>query len=812
MAFEDFWFSKTDEPTGASLRFSGGQSLFRDFGAPTGTHNLTNNFISVWVKFSNNNQSGFSQSTGLFSWELSATLNGAITQVSGGDWRNNVAGTIFSRSIASTIDDNTRWTPVRRDPGAWYHLFFSYVGTGANACVKNLYVNGVLQPTTFNVPTTYNLFRYFSVGSSLNDNGSLTYVNQLDGYISDFFFVQRSDGSTVSATDFGQFDANGVWVPLDFTTAKANVITAGGFGTNGFALNFDSANFNSGTLVWADQSGNGNDFLANWNCQTGATSPNISTDIVKDGPVNNYALWNSLRVYQQSQYNQTYGGPVKANSITYGDTNSSFAGYTLHSVPMGTSGSYDINLNITPGLSFAVATAIGTLADYNTTPVNINSKPCFSYYWGNGGTTTGAGIYQNGSIVQAATGYATGSGGTAVSFRVVVDRAANTATFYVPVLGANLTPTTVAASVDISSKSGQELYLAVASTGILGNTTSLFYIPGSDLLNINTNSLAAATIPNGSTGFQAILDTGANILTTAQATFPSGLWWVKDRANANEHQLVDIVRGTGNAVYTSSSTAAQTAYVAPAGNSVAWCWEASSTFTNTAGSNGATMNSSGVTNRDTGFSIVTWVGNGSADGRLYHNLGAAPTFIIYRYLNTSPLKESIVYYYSSLFSTSYRLTMNSSSGGSSGVIPLANSQTFSNAGYAGPAANVIAWLWAPIPGYSSFGEYVGNANADGPFVYTGFKPALVITKCYSTGGVNWQFYDNVRNTYNPETLTLQCNLTSAESTLNGIDFLSNGFKIRTSSNQVNASPQTFIYAAFAENPFGGSNVAPVTAR
>jgi hypothetical protein len=510
-----------------------------------------------------------------------------------------------------------------------------------------------------------------------------------DGYMSDAFMA---DGLIVPPTTFGYFDPNGIWVPKTFSAAKAAVVAAGGFGVNGFALEFNSANFNSGTLVWADQSGNGNDFTANWNCQVGAGGGTTGTDILSDSPATNYAVINPL-----------YNGASTSRA--------------------------------------------------NLTTANTTGKPSILPAFANTGTV----------------------------------------------------PQTVGVNGAGVSWNGTEAGWASTGNISFGQQSTFTTATGLSAVKLN-----AATIPDGSTGFQAVLDTGANILTTAQATFPNGLWWVKDRVNANQHQLVDSVRGIGNAVYTPSN-AAETAYTAPTGNSVAWCWEASSAFTNAAGSNGATMNSNGVTNRDTGFSIVTWIGNGSADGRLYHNLGATPTFIIYRYVSIVTT-DTLVYYYSNAASTSYRLLLNGSVGGSSGVLPIANSQTFSNAGYAGPAANVIAWLWAPIPGYSSFGEYVGNANADGPFVYTGFKPALVIIKCYSTGGTNWQFYDNVRNTYNPETLTLQCNLTSAESTLNGIDFLSNGFKIRTSSIQVNASPETFIYAAFAENPFGGSNVAPVTAR
>jgi hypothetical protein len=109
------------------------------------------------------------------------------------------------------------------------------------------------------------------------------------------------------------------------------------------------------------------------------------------------------------------------------------------------------------------------------------------------------------------------------------------------------------------------------------------------------------------------------------------------------------------------------------------------------------------------------------------------------------------------------------------------------------------------------GQYTGNGSADGPFIYTGFKPALIILK---RDGVNgWDMMDTSRSTYNPVDLDLQPNSTAVEAGPgNQIDYLSNGFKIRTASGNLNTSGGTHIYAAFASNPFGGSGAAPATAR
>jgi hypothetical protein len=209
-------------------------------------------------------------------------------------------------------------------------------------------------------------------------------------------------------------------------------------------------------------------------------------------------------------------------------------------------------------------------------------------------------------------------------------------------------------------------------------------------------------------------------------------------------------------------------YTAPFGNSVAWCWATPA---------------SGI-NSSTGFSITTGT----------HGLGQSPQFVIDRQLN--------VYHASLVGAVGLKLSTTAAAAAQAWTV---NSTTVS-----GPGGGTY-YSWAPITGYSSFGSYTGNGSADGPFAYCGFLPAFVLIKCSSTTG-NWQIYDNARNTYNPETLALQPNLTNAESTINGVDFLSNGFKVRTTDANFNTSGQTYVYAAFAENPFGGSNVAPITAR
>jgi hypothetical protein len=131
----------------------------------------------------------------------------------------------------------------------------------------------------------------------------------------------------------------------------------------------------------------------------------------------------------------------------------------------------------------------------------------------------------------------------------------------------------------------------------------------------------------------------------------------------------------------------------------------------------------------------------------------------------------------------------------------------------GDGRTYIHYVFTEIQGYSKFGSYTGNGNADGPFVYTGFKPAWLLIK-RTDNAQNWNLHDNKRSTFNTTKADLFPNLSNAEETGNGnfIDFLSNGFKHRASTNSLNASSGDFIYIAFAEHPFVSSKGVPVTAR
>ena len=283
--------------------------------------------------------------------------------------------------------------------------------------------------------------------------------------------------------------------------------------------------------------------------------------------------------------------------------------------------------------------------------------------------------------------------------------------------------------------------------------------------------------------------------------FENGLAWVKDRANTNQHQLVDSVRG-GNLALNCPTFGVQTAYAAPAGNSVAWCWNL-------------------VPDRSNGFDIVTWAGDNADNRRIPHNLGAVPEFQIAKCIDSSDPEFLVAY---TGIPSGQTLVLNRDyalvSGVSQGVLaPPDSDTTFGTITGTSGRQNInqngltyISYLWRSVPGYSSMGSYSGTGNRDAAFVYTGFRPAFLLTKSTSIG--DWQIRDSARGTYNPVSHVLIPNSTNQEGGAASyeIDLLSNGFKIRGDLAAINGAGQTILYMAFAEHPFGGSNVSPSPAR
>ena len=348
--------------------------------------------------------------------------------------------------------------------------------------------------------------------------------------------------------------------------------------------------------------------------------------------------------------------------------------------------------------------------------------------------------------------------------------------------------------------------------------------------------MAYTTINKPSLYFNTVLYTGTGSSNSLTGVGFQPDWvWIKKRNAAVGHRLYDAVRGVQNTLF-SNDTAAEatgqsttlTAFnsdgftvisesgVNASGDTyVAWNWlGANSTTSNTSG----TITSTVSANTTAGFSVVSWTGAGAA-GTVGHGLGAVPKFIITKKRNNT---GNWACYHVSLGNTQYvYLNTTAASATYSGfwnnttpTSTLISLGTDDNV--TGNGDNIIAYCFAEVKGYSKFGSYTGNGSTDGTFIYTGFKPAWTMVKrsdSSSTSG--WIMYDNKRNPYNIVDLYLQANSSNAETgnaTDNPFDFVSNGFKLRYSNTATNASGGTYIYAAFAENPFVSSTFIPTTAR
>jgi hypothetical protein len=348
--------------------------------------------------------------------------------------------------------------------------------------------------------------------------------------------------------------------------------------------------------------------------------------------------------------------------------------------------------------------------------------------------------------------------------------------------------------------------------------------------------MAYTTIDLPSEYFNTKLTTGTG---SSQAVTGLGFqpdWvWGKRRDSTGNNSLFDSVRGITKGLESNNTDAEFTstdyydsfdsdgftiaAGASGAGNgsgqtAVQWCWLANGTASsNTDGS----ITSNVSANTTSGFSIVSYTGTG-ANNTVGHSLGVKPSMFIIKERGASGEGWNI--YHKSLGATKYIMLQSTNASATSSTLfqnTEPTSSVFSvgvDAGTNGSTKTYIAYCFAEKKGFSKFGSYTGNGNSDGPFIYTGFRPAFVLIKA-NTAGQDWHIHDIKRSTFNVSDTVLLPNTIDADitdTTVYGIDILSNGFKCRGTHPRVNGSGTGYIYMAFAENPFVTSTGIPTTAR
>lgn len=701
-------------------------------------------------------------------------------------------------------------TPQYRDPSAWYHVMVALDTTLATADDRiKLYVNGQ-RITAFN--TSNNPSQNADLGlnqayqHSIGARTTGGVADVFNGYLTEINFI---DGQALSPSSFGQTNSNtGVWEPKPYT---------GTYGTNGYYLNFsDNSNTTAATLG-KDYSGNGNNWTPNnFSVTAGAgndslvdTPTNYGSDTGAGGTVRgNYCTMNPL--------NATGATPANGNlDVTLTSPGSTIA-QIRGTIAPSTGKWYWENVITSDGNQ---STWFGVVAASTAQNANLSSgqsvnQVIYSRYDGtkivNGTSSSYGSSYTTGDVIGVALDL---DGGTVTFYKNNTSQGS----ISLPTTGIPYAPVYWWSS---STSSG-------ASTFNFGQRPFAYTAP-SGFKALCTQNLSTPTVAQGDDYFNTVLYTGnGSTQSITGVGFQPDFVWYKGRSVAYNNRLYDVIRGVTNSLSSNLTDAESAISGVTAFNSdgfslgsevggnnngttyVAWNWKANGAgSSNTAGSITSTVSA----NTTAGFSIVTFT-TPSSNGNYTtgHGLGVAPSMIITK--SRSSTTQWPVWHIGLTGGASnkdYNIYLNLTNAQSSATdswgSAAPNSTTFGvNVGtqWLG-SINIVAYCFAAIPGFSAFGSYVGNGSSDGPFVYTGFRPAFILFKSSSDNTTNWIILDNKRDTYNVANLILRPDLSNAElsDALSNTDFLSNGFRLKGSGSfGINRSGTTFIYAAFAENPF-----------
>lgn len=716
----------------------------------------------------------------------------------------------------NTSTMNVQTTALFRDPSAWYHIVFALDTTQATASDRvKIYVNGT-QQTSFVTATYPAQNAQFNINNTTAQNIGRTWdgFQYFDGYMTE---MNHIDGQQLTPSSFGETDTTtGSWKPKAYT---------GTYGTNGFYLKFADASAATAAAIGKDSSGNSN----NWTPSGISVTAGVTYDAMIDSPtltsatVANYCVMNPLAADSNATFSNA--------NLTIA-SNAAGEGFIPATI--------DFDIASSTGYYFEVTVDSNPL--YSTTGFIPVSK--FPGKMWTGGTYPGQSTYNpgfeirfsDGTILQNGGSSAYGSGATAGDtwgFAIKNGKvwARNSSGWF------NSGNPVTEANPAVTGQTGQWLLGYAERAGAFGagctynfGQRPFAYTPPTGFVALNTYNLPDSTIKKGNTVMDATAYTGTNGSPTTQvisSNFQPDFLWFKKRSAAYDHALIDTNRGITKQLYSNLTNAEGTdsnvltaigASSFTVGNSnysnygtlVAWTWKANggTTSSNTSGSITSTVQA----NTTAGFSIVTYTGTG-ANATVGHGLGVAPSMIIVKNRSNGAAGDGAWQVYHTSIGAANYLVLNTTAASAAGstrwqsTTPDASKFYIGNTGSVNNTSeNYVAYCWAEIAGFSKFGSYTGNGSADGTFVYTGFRPKYVLIKA-SSAVYQWLVWDSVRTTYNIKGKYFLPDTSNAEDTFDAIDFVSNGFKIRVNHPAVNTSATTYIYMAFAENPFKNANAA-----
>ena len=742
----------------------------------------------------------------------------------------NASGTfqIEGKSAGST-DVKMEGGPRLRDLGAWYHFVLRVDTTSSTASERvRLYVNGELLTFNSNTFPGQNFDLNWNAADQVRIGRAGWTTSYYDGYMCEFINV---DGSSLGPTSFGQFKQD-IWTPIEYS---------GSYGTNGFKLSFQDS-----SALGDDTSGNGHDFTAN----------NLAaTDQVPDSPTNNFATFHPLlftttpTVQEGNLKGSLTSGSGQANRSRLGSTFHITSGqwyweltvtgagdyvgfgisrsgfrYMLHTDPTEGVGFASFQTQSTAAVTYYAKDGTGSTATSSTGPsitniVQIALDADAGKMWVGDGTNFYSGD---------GTGNITGTSGNPAAGTNAPFTGLDFSEPWTPIIemtGANETETFIINFGQDSSFAGTET--AQGNSDSRGNG-DFYYTPPSGFLALCTANLPNPGIdPNNNESpadyFNTVLYTG-NSATAQSITgvgFQPDFLWFKQRGRADEHALFDVIRGAGNYLRSNRSNAEGTDATGltsfdsdgfslgtdGAGwlnqgtdSMVAWAWKAGGTaVSNTDGS----ITSSVSASPESGFSIVTHTSNNGSYGTVGHGLSSTPELLINKDRDASD--NWIVY--TTVVDGSLdvlRLNLTNSAVNSSATAPT--STVFES--FIQNGNDVVTYCFHSVEGYSRVGKYTGTGNSSpGPFLFFGFRPAFLIVK-KADAAENWFMIDVARQPTNDGNIPrLLPNLSNAEATDASIagDFVSNGFQVRATQNMINNANSTYIYFAFADQPFKYAN-------
>ena len=703
---------------------------------------------------------------------------------------------------------------VYRDPAAWYHIVFVYDSANATAANRLLmYVNGT-QVTSF-ATALYPTQNYASQINSavLNRIGLRSNsASPFDGYLTEVNFI---DGQALTPSSFGSTNAlTGVWQPARY---------AGTYGTNGFYLPFTD----NSALTTSSNVGLGKDFSGNgnyWTTNNISITAGVTYDSMTDVPTLTDASTANFPTISAVNYNSTY------LTLSNGNLRQTYAGVSAAAASQAT-------MAIPPTGKFYWEVYLTTIGTNSTT---IRAGICRTTDAISGNTidnsATAYSVISNGNKRNNASDTTYGASFSNSQTLQVLYDATNGAIYF----GQNnsfangsgsFNQAWATASAAFTSLSGEFIpfFITYGGSDISVNfgQRPFSYTPPTGYVALNTFNLPTSTIVKGNTVMDATLytGTGASLSVTNAASFKPDLVWVKGRSGATDHAWYDSVRGVQKQLESNTTTAETTEATGltafgsagftvgalaqmntSAATYVGWQWQAGqgTTSSNTNG----TITSTVSVNASAGFSVVTFTGTG-ANGTVGHGLGVAPSMYIVK--SRSAVGDWWVYHTSLGAGKAIFLSLTDAAATGAGywnnTAPTSSVFTVGVAGgLNATGVTQLAYCWTPIAGYSAFGSYTGNGSADGPFVYTGFRPKWIMVKRTDSAN-NWGIRDSVRNGYNQNTPVLFADLANAEYNIAGFfefDLVSNGFKVRNIGTGANTSGGTYIYMAFAETPFKNS--------